>query len=654
MRADRRRRGAHHRPGRLVGLREHDVRGMRDRRQRGLAHRGGAARRRRGGQGQGRRADRDRSEGRHRDHPGRRRLDDRLHDAARAPDHLRQRRPRPGRLDVRRHDLRRRQGGVARDRLRAGGLERRGHGADRAQVLGLRPGLTAAVPEVRLRQEALQLRLARTVGKEAGAVMPVADENAPARRNRLGRSQIFTPEVIDDIHVKAELGRYRMRGFSLFKPIPHWDELMFLPGTLTRFVIEGYREKCVTKTVLGARFAKKPIELDIPIYITGMSFGALSLEAKMALAKGASMAGTATCSGEGGMIPPERDLSTKWYYQVIQSRYGFNPHHLMLADACEFFIGQGCKVGLGGHLMGQKVTEQVAEMRSLPAGIDQRSPARHPDWLGPDDLSLKIQEIREATDYEIPIQLKLGAARVYDDVRMAAKCSPDIIYLDGAEGSTGAGPHVAAEETGIPLMAAIPEARRALEDVGLVDEIDLVVAGGIRNGGDVAKCIALGATAVAIGHSALMALNCNKEIPGVTDYEGTVGVPAGKCYHCHTGRCPVGVATQDPELRKRLVVDDAANRVYNFLHTLTLECQMLARACGKTNVHNLEPEDLAALNTEAPAMARVPLAGTDYIPGVSEERTLARIERLLERHVANPIDYLEPVQAGQVGGGDPS
>ena len=314
--------------------------------------------------------------------------------------------------------------------------------------------------------------------------------------------------------MKSELGRYRMRGFSMFKKIPHWDELIFLPGTLTRFVIEGYREKCETKTVLGARFAKKPIELDIPVYITGMSFGALSLEAKMALAKGASMAGTATCSGEGGMIPPERDLSTKWYYQIIQSRYGFNPHHLMLADAVEFFIGQGCKVGLGGHLMGQKVTEQVAEMRSLPAGIDQRSPARHPDWLGPDDLSLKIQETREATNYEIPIQLKLGAARVYDDVRMAAKCGPDIIYLDGAEGGTGAGPHVAAEETGVPLMSAIPEARRALEDVGLADDINLVVAGGIRNGGDVAKCIALGADAVAIGHSALMALNCNKEIPG--------------------------------------------------------------------------------------------------------------------------------------------
>jgi glutamate synthase domain-containing protein 2 len=439
----------------------------------------------------------------------------------------------------------------------------------------------------------------------------------PDRRTVLGRSPIFTPEVINDIHMKAELGRYRMRGFSAFKRMPHWDELMFLPGTLTRFVIEGYREKCQTKTVLGARFAKNPIELDIPVYITGMSFGALSLEAKMALAKGASMAGTATCSGEGGMIPPERDLSTKWYYQCIQSRYGFNPHHLMLADACEFFIGQGCKVGLGGHLMGQKVTEQVAEMRSLPAGIDQRSPARHPDWLGPDDLSLKVQEIREATDYRIPIQLKLGAARVYDDVRMAAKCGPDIIYLDGAEGGTGAGPHVASEETGIPLMAAIPEARRALEDVGLADEIDLVVAGGIRNGGDVAKALALGADAVAIGTTAMIALNCNKDIPEA-DFEKEIGVEAGYCYHCHTGRCPVGVATQDPELRKRLDPDAAAERVYNILHTLTIEAQMMARACGKTNVHSLEPEDLAALTMEASAMAGVPLAGTDHTVGVAD------------------------------------
>jgi len=429
----------------------------------------------------------------------------------------------------------------------------------------------------------------------------------------LGTNATFTPDVIDDIHIKSELGRYRMRGMAMFKKIPNWDDLTFLPGTLTRFVIEGYREKCLTETVIGPK-AKNPLVLDIPIYITGMSFGALSYEAKVALARGATMAGTATCSGEGGMIPDERRYSDKWLYQLIQSRYGFNPHHAQLADCIEFFIGQGCKVGLGGHLMGQKVTDQVAEMRSLPAGIDQRSPARHPDWLGPDDLALKIDEIREATNGEIPIQLKLGAARVYDDIRMAAKTGPDSIYLDGMEGSTGAGPHIATEETGVPGIAAIRQARKALDDVGKTGEISLIYAGGIRNGADVAKALALGADGVAIGTAAMMALNCNKDIPEA-DYEGTIGVPAGYCYHCHTGACPVGVATQDPELRKRLDPDEAAIRVYNFLHTLTLECQLMARACGKTNVHSLEPEDLAALTEEASAMAMVPLAGTQYTVG---------------------------------------
>ncbi len=432
----------------------------------------------------------------------------------------------------------------------------------------------------------------------------------------MGQSAHFTPEVIDDIHIKSELGRYRMRGMAIFKRIPTFDDLTFLPGTLTRFVIEGYREKCETETVIGPQ-AKRPMVLDIPIYITGMSFGALSFEAKVALARGATMAGTATCSGEGGMIPDERRYSDKWFYQCIQSRYGFNPHHALLADGIEVFIGQGHKVGLGGHLMGQKVTDQVAEMRSLPAGIDQRSPARHPDWLGPDDLALKIDELRALTNGEVPIQLKLGAARVYDDVRMAAKTGPDSIYLDGMEGSTGAGPHIAAQETGIPGVVAIREGRRALDDVGKSGEITLVYAGGIRNGGDVAKALALGADAVSIGTAALMALNCNKDIPEA-DFVNEVGVEAGYCYHCHTGRCPVGVATQDPELRARLNPDEAAVRVYNLLHAMTMECQMLTRACGKTDVHSLEPEDLAALTLEASAMCKVPLAGTDHTVGVQD------------------------------------
>ena len=192
-------------------------------------------------------------------------------------------------------------------------------------------------------------------------------------KSLLGKNAIFTPEVIDDIHIKAQLGRYRMRGMALMKKIPTFDDLVFLPGTLTRFVIEGYREKCQTITIIGPR-CKNPIELEIPVYITGMSFGALSYEAKTALARGATMAGSATCSGEGGMIPDERRYSSKWLYQCIQSRYGFNPHHLRLADGCEFFIGQGCKVGLGGHLMGQKVTDQVAELRESISALQPGIP----------------------------------------------------------------------------------------------------------------------------------------------------------------------------------------------------------------------------------------------------------------------------------------
>ena len=446
--------------------------------------------------------------------------------------------------------------------------------------------------------------------------MPKNLKNKKTKQDKslLGKNSIFTPDVINDIHIKSQLGRYRMRGMALMKKIPHWDDLTFLPGTLTRFVIEGYREKCETKTVIGPN-CKNPVKLDIPIYITSMSFGALSYEAKTALARGATMAGSATCSGEGGMIPDERRYSQLLYYQCIQSRYGFNPHHAQLADGIEVFIGQGQKVGMGGHLMGQKVTDQVAEMRSLPAGIDQRSPAIHPDWLGPEDLALKVEELRELTDNQVPIQLKLGAAKVYDDVRMAAKCNPDSIYLDCMEGSTGAGPHIAAANTGIPGIAAVREARRALDDVGKTGEVTLVFAGGIRDGADMAKALALGADAIAVGTGALVALNCNKDIPEA-DFEKELGVEAGLCYHCHTGRCPVGVATQDPKLRKRLNPDDAALRVYNYLHSMTLEAQLLARACGKTNIHSLEPEDLAALTMEASALAKVPLAGTEYTVGV--------------------------------------
>ena len=365
----------------------------------------------------------------------------------------------------------------------------------------------------------------------------------------------------------------------------------------------------------------------MPVYITGMSFGALSFEAKIALARGATMAGTATCSGEGGMIPDERRYSSKWFYQCIQSRYGFNPNHLRLADACEFFIGQGCKVGLGGHLMGQKVTDQVAEMRSLPAGIDQRSPARHPDWLGPDDLALKIQEIREATNGEIPIQLKLGAARVYDDVRMAAKTGPDSIYIDGMEGGTGAGPHIATEETGVPGIAAIRQARKALDDVGKTGEISLVYAGGIRNGG---RCRQ--------GAGARRRRGRHRPF-GADGAQLQQGHPRGRFREARSASRPAIAITAIPAAarwawRPRIRCCASGSIPMRRRSGSTTSCtaspsrrQMMARACGKTNVHSLEPEDLAALTMEASALAMVPLAGSQHTVGRPDMNSLLRERR---------------------------
>ena len=428
-------------------------------------------------------------------------------------------------------------------------------------------------------------------------------------------SGIFSPDVIEDIQVKADLGRYRIRGFGTLRqrPLPSLDDLTFIPGTLTRVPLEGYREKCSTKTVLGSRFAERPIELDIPVMITGMSYGALSYNAKVALAQGATRAGTSTTTGDGGMLPAEREHSKVLIYEVLPSRYGLNVHHLKAADGIEITVGQGAKPGTGGLLLGSKVSEQVARMRDLPDGVDQRSPCRHPDFLGPDDLILKIEEFREATDWQVPVFVKMGATRVYDDVKLAAKVGADVIVVDGMEGGTGASPELLMDHTGIPTLAAVCEARRALEDMGLYGKVELIIAGGIRSGTDAAKAMALGADAIYIGTAALIALNCNKPVY-LEDYR-KLGTEPHSCHHCHTGRCPVGITTQDPELMERLPIPEAADRVANFLQAMTLEIQMLARACGKGNIHDLEPEDLRALTVESSAITGLPLVGTNWVPG---------------------------------------
>ena len=427
-----------------------------------------------------------------------------------------------------------------------------------------------------------------------------------------GSSQIWSPWVMEDIHAKAELGRYRIRGFSTFQKVTHFDDLTFLSTGLTRFPLEGYKERCSTRTVIGSLHAENPLVLETPIYISGMSYGALSANAKVALGKGAAMVGSASCTGDGGMLQGERDAAEKLIYQVLPSRYGFDPHHLVQAQAIEIVVGQGAKPGTGGLLMGVKVLDEIADMRDLPQGIDQRSPARHPDWLGPDDLAVKIEQLREATDWRVPVHVKLGACRVDDDVKLAAKAGADAIVIDSMVAGTGASAEVLIEHSGIPTVPAIVMAREALREMGLYGKVSLIASGGIRHGADAAKALALGADAVAIGIGALIALNCNKEIPE-SNFVEEIGVPAGSCHHCHTGKCPVGITTQDPELTKRLDPEEGAERVANFLNSMTLELALLTRSLGKSDVHSLEPEDLAALTIEASAMARVPLVGTNKV-----------------------------------------
>jgi glutamate synthase domain-containing protein 2 len=232
-------------------------------------------------------------------------------------------------------------------------------------------------------------------------------------------------------------------------------------------------------------------------------------------------------------------------------------------------------------------------------------------------MIIKIEELREATDWQVPIFVKMGATRVYDDVKLAAKAGADVVVVDGMEGGTAASPEILQDHTGIPTLAAVCEARQALQDMGLYGQVQLIIAGGIRSGVDAAKALALGADAVYIGTAALIALNCNKPIY-LEDYEA-LGTEPYACHHCHTGRCPVGITTQDPELMKRLPIPEAAERVANFLHAMTLEIQMLARACGKSDVHDLEPEDLRPLTLEASAITGLPLVGTRWVPGRGRE-----------------------------------
>lgn len=427
------------------------------------------------------------------------------------------------------------------------------------------------------------------------------------------QSATFSNPVNAEIRRAAATGIYDIRGGGSKRKLPHFDDLLFLGASISRYPLEGYREKCETKVTLGTRFASKPIELDIPITIAGMSFGSLSGGAKEALGRGATMAGTSTTTGDGGMTEEERGHSNKLIYQYLPSRYGMNPDDLRRCDAIEIVVGQGAKPGGGGMLLGQKISDRVAEMRNLPKGIDQRSACRHPDWTGPDDLEIKILELREITNWEKPIYIKIGGARPYFDTTLAIKAGADVVVLDGMQGGTAATQDVFIEHVGQPILACIRQAVEALQELDMHRKVQLVVSGGIRTGADVAKALALGADAVAIGTGALVALGDND--PRWEDEYQKLGTTAGAYDDWHEGNDPAGITTQTPELMKRFDPVAGGRRLSNYLKVMTLEAQTIARACGKNHVHNLEPEDLVALTLEAAAMARIPLSGTDWWPG---------------------------------------
>ena len=414
--------------------------------------------------------------------------------------------------------------------------------------------------------------------------------DAPEKKSfHFPAGSVWNQRVVENITAKAQIGRYRVRGYGAFRELPTFDDLAFRFEPAVISTLHDVCDRCNLETTLGGKFGGKPLTLSIPVMIAPMSYGALSKNCKIALAKASAMVGTATNTGEGGMMPEERAAAKQMIYQCLPGRYGFSPHDMQRADAIELYISQGAKPGLGGQLMGKKITNDIASIRGIPSGIDLRSPSRHPDVLGADDLVIKIEEFREATDWRVPISLKIGAGRLKDDIKIALKDNVDFIEIDGMQGGTGASSQVVTENMGIPSLAAIIQAIDGLEEIDRTGELQMVLMGGIRDGLDAAKAIALGAQAVSVATAAMIAAGCIS------------------CMRCHIGSCIRGIATQKPELVARLDIEQAAKRVANFLRGMATELAAITLACGKDDVHKLNREDLVALTPQAAAITGLPL-----------------------------------------------
>ncbi|HEY4377912.1 MAG TPA: FMN-binding glutamate synthase family protein, partial [Acidimicrobiales bacterium] len=377
--------------------------------------------------------------------------------------------------------------------------------------------------------------------------------------------------------------------------LPSWDSLQVLAAQLARFPLLEH-ETVEADVTIGPR-AAKPLHLELPIFVSDMSYGALSQEAKTALGLGADRAGTGICSGEGGMLPEEHDANRRYFYELASGRFGWDPALLAGVQAVHLKLGQGAKTGTGGHLPGSKVVGRIAEVRGLPEGQTAVSPARFPDWKDLGDAKALVEELRAAGN-GIPVGVKMSAQHIEDDIDAALALGIDYIILDGRGGGTGAAPLLFRDQISVPTIAAIPRARAHLDRVGATD-ITLVATGGIREAPDIFKALALGADAVALANSAIQAIGC-------------VGMRA-----CHTDNCPVGIATQKPHLRARLMVDDAADRLARFLLSTTALVKVLTGAAGHHHVNELSASDLTTWDREMAALTGVAYGGMVPVDGAS-------------------------------------
>jgi glutamate synthase domain-containing protein 2 len=365
----------------------------------------------------------------------------------------------------------------------------------------------------------------------------------------------------------------------------NWDDLIFLPAQLAKKPKDYFKEEISSKTVVG-KLSKKPMKIDVPIIIAAMSFGALSCEAKIALAKASKLAGTIANTGEGGMLEGEREFSRRLIIQYSTGRFGISEDVLKKADAIEIKIGQGAKPGQGGMLLKEKITDKIAKIRGIDKTKDVHSPAYHSDINNIDDLKKKVDWLREISD-GVPIIIKLGAGDVEQDVKLSVQAGCDIIAIDGMEGGTGAAPEVMLNDVGLPALAALAKARETLDEINAKQELWL--GGGLSKGADFAKAIALGADAVFVGFPLLVAMGCIY------------------CKKCYLGKCPKGICTQDIELRYQFDVEENANNAANYIKNCNEEIKMIAGACGKDNIHNLRKDDLRAMNSEISKITNVKL-----------------------------------------------